>query len=262
MHTFFESGEARDFAGSVGAQLRFGFVSPGSLVTSPGREARLKSTGVNKEDSSTMMNDEIERESREDDAIRPEVSDICENLHSNDAVRLEVDGFGCLRVKFPAKFARSGSSLTRAEVEDALVPALKCNTLVETLDLSEVLRETPPSSFRSLVDGVVCSEHASLTRVLLCSNGLGNDHAVVLSHSLKRQYGSKLTELDLSCNKIGVEGARSLADGLRDNTTLQKLVLSGNAIASKGVGRSCPFCPLSTKLPMALLPRPPPQLPL
>lgn len=45
-----------------------------------------------------------------------------------------------------------------------------------------------------------------------------------------------LTELNLSCNRIGGYGAIRLANALTVNSTLQRLFLSGNAIGDRGAG--------------------------
>ena len=45
---------------------------------------------------------------------------------------------------------------------------------------------------------------------------------------------SNLRELYLGANQIGIEGAKSLAEGLRNNTTLEKLYLEGNSIGDEG----------------------------
>mmetsp|Transcript_11721 Transcript_11721/g.17962 ORF Transcript_11721/g.17962 Transcript_11721/m.17962 type:complete len:335 (+) Transcript_11721:90-1094(+) len=45
---------------------------------------------------------------------------------------------------------------------------------------------------------------------------------------------SNLKELYLGANQIGSEGAKSLAEGLRNNTSLDKLYLEGNSIGDEG----------------------------
>lgn len=46
--------------------------------------------------------------------------------------------------------------------------------------------------------------------------------------------GSNLKELYLGANQTGSEGAKSLAEGLRNNTSLEKLYLEGNSIGDEG----------------------------
>lgn len=69
---------------------------------------------------------------------------------------------------------------------------------------------------------------ACVTRVSFAGNCIGDDGARLVAGAMGR-----LAELDLSVNRIGVEGARAIADALRDNRRLRSLVLTGNP----GVGR-------------------------
>ena len=77
-----------------------------------------------------------------------------------------------------------------------------------------------------------------ILRLILSSNLLGDDGAIVVSKGLKNN--STLQELDLYNNGIGVAGARAIASVL-SSTTLKRIVLSRNSLKDEGasaIGKS------------------------
>ena len=66
----------------------------------------------------------------------------------------------------------------------------------------------------------------------LSDNDIGNDGAKAIADALKDIHS--LEKLDLSRNKIGDDGAKAIADALKDNHTLKSLFLFSNVISSSG----------------------------
>ena len=64
----------------------------------------------------------------------------------------------------------------------------------------------------------------------------GQDPAISASGSIfgRGRTSKKSVNLDISRNKIGDDGAREIAEGLRNNTHLRKLMLGDNGIGPHG----------------------------
>ena len=78
----------------------------------------------------------------------------------------------------------------------------------------------------------VLAVNSTLTNLDLSENSLGDEGATSLSQALK--VNSTLTNLDLRGNSIGAEGATSLAQALKVNSTLTTLDLGWNSIGAEG----------------------------
>ena len=52
---------------------------------------------------------------------------------------------------------------------------------------------------------------ASLTKILVGYNGLGDDGTAILCNALRESTVTKVEELDLSYNDIGPDGAKAIA---------------------------------------------------
>ena len=59
--------------------------------------------------------------------------------------------------------------------------------------------------------GVALMANASLTKVLVGTNSLGDEGATVLCDALRESTVTKVEELDLSWNGIGSNGAKAIA---------------------------------------------------
>jgi Leucine Rich repeat len=73
--------------------------------------------------------------------------------------------------------------------------------------------------------------NASVTGLFVPNNTLGNTGAAALADLLQDSSdggGTALERVDLSYNDIGATGVAALADGLRQNTSVAHLVLTGN----------------------------------
>ena len=136
-----------------------------------------------------------------------------------------------------------------------LILALKVNTSVSSLDLSEnsigaeganslsqALRENNFLTSLNLSKNSIGDEGANslsqaleendfLTSLDLSFNSISDKGAKSLFQALKVNYS--LTSLNLSDNSIGYEGAKSLSRVLRENTSLTSLNLSWNSISDK-----------------------------
>lgn len=88
----------------------------------------------------------------------------------------------------------------------------------------------------ALARGLAAGGAASRLRALdLCSTGLGDATAKALGLALVAQgHAGALRELLLRNNRIGPNGARHLAEGLRVASSLERLNLSCNRIEGKG----------------------------
>ena len=68
----------------------------------------------------------------------------------------------------------------------------------------------------------------------LCNNGLRSKECILLVDSLQRHF-PKLGTLNISQNKIGIEGAKHLANNIKNLKILTTLNLSGNEIGDLGI---------------------------
>ena len=87
-----------------------------------------------------------------------------------------------------------------------------------------------------LNDGVIevakgLSSNRSLRHIYLCANGVKASGAKAVADAITT---SELTTLYISCNRLGDEGVRYLAEGLKHNTSIERLGLASNRISSKG----------------------------
>ena len=65
---------------------------------------------------------------------------------------------------------------------------------------------------------------------------VNSSKAITLDEAIERlsRNDPTLTSLNLYSNRIGVDGARALADALKENRTLSSLNLDGNRIGDDG----------------------------
>ena len=82
---------------------------------------------------------------------------------------------------------------------------------------------------------IVFPELMSLVHLELQWNGLTQKSAIYLSDAMKHEYFSRIETLNLGWNRIGHEGAKSLASGLNHMTSLQNLCLDATAIGPSGL---------------------------
>jgi len=159
--------------------------------------------------------------------IRPEVEESCGRLESN--------GRNSLSGLF---LSNMDPSLTGAELR-RIERALKSNGQLRYLSLSGSLLQTdnnaPDATVRSFLDTVLT--HESVMRLDLGHCCLGDRYAAVIGEALPR--ASALKVLILDGNDFGVEGAKSIADGLSTNRTLDTLRLSDNLEIGRNGAEGC-----------------------
>ena len=80
----------------------------------------------------------------------------------------------------------------------------------------------------------LCAVRASLTKILVGGNGLGDEGTTILCDALRESTASKVEELDLSYNKIGPDGARAIAALCAVRPSLTKLDAEYNRLGEEG----------------------------
>ena len=79
----------------------------------------------------------------------------------------------------------------------------------------------------------------NLSEVYLSGNNIGDEGAVLFADALRTN--SYIVKVHLGRNCIGDEGARALAAAMTENSTVRELALYENQIGNAGV-RPCPIC--------------------
>jgi hypothetical protein len=110
----------------------------------------------------------------------------------------------------------------------ALADALKVNTTVAMLDLSET--SIGEEGAKALADTLKIN--TTLTALNLGWNEIGAEGVAALAEAL--QVNTTLTELNLCFTEIGPVGAAALADAMKINTTLTALNLFGSEVGAEG----------------------------
>ena len=124
---------------------------------------------------------------------------------------------------------------------DFFLESLSSNTVLTDLDLHLSFLRTKFS--RAKIDNreiallyQALSVNTTLTHLNLSNNKIGASGARSLSVALSG-YTTKLTHLNLSNNKIDASGAKSLSEALSVNTALTHLNLDGNLLRDHGAAR-------------------------
>ena len=81
----------------------------------------------------------------------------------------------------------------------------------------------------------LASVTASLTKILVCWNKLGDESTAILCDALRGSKVTKVQELDLSQNDIGPEGAKAVAAMAAVVGSLTRLDVSHNNMGDGGV---------------------------
>ena len=76
--------------------------------------------------------------------------------------------------------------------------------------------------------------NASLTKILVSRNKLGNEGAAVLCDALRESTVTKVQELDLSFNAIGPDGAKAVAAMAAVVGSLTRLNVKSNDLGDEG----------------------------
>ena len=92
--------------------------------------------------------------------------------------------------------------------------------------------------FNQLCDVEPIAAPLSLQTLYLNANGIGEHGAAALGRYLASPP-CRLRNLYLACNPIGDAGASQLADGLQNNTSLDKLMLQSIGMTAVGLDRIC-----------------------
>jgi hypothetical protein len=75
---------------------------------------------------------------------------------------------------------------------------------------------------------------ASVTKILVRSNKLGDEGTIILCDALRQSTVSKVHELDLSGNSIGPDGAKAIAALCADMASITSLSLGDNNLGAEG----------------------------
>ena len=164
------------------------------------------------------------------------------------SISIDVEGANsiaeAIRVNTSLSSLNLHSTFIGNEGANSLARALTVNTSLSSLDLSRnfggakepkspsrVQKESTALSFWDLELDVIPAEFAQASGVNtdlgLCTNFFPAPLAV-------RQIGSLTSFVNVHFNSIGAEGANSLAEALRVNTSLSSLNLHSNSIGDKG----------------------------
>jgi hypothetical protein len=129
-------------------------------------------------------------------------------------------------------------SQNKLDAEDAraLAPALmkttalkNCSLLKNSLDVESATMLAKIGTEKGIMlSGMTCNQ----TEADFTSQGLQPADAILIGSDLK--FMAVVTELSLSGNKIGDEGAKAIADALKVNAVLTKLWLDENNIGPEG----------------------------
>jgi hypothetical protein len=87
------------------------------------------------------------------------------------------------------------------------IKKLKGTEPVESLDLSH---KGLGVASAIVIASLIC-DNASVTKILVGMNALGDESVTILCDALRESTVSKVQELDLSLNSIGPEGAKAVA---------------------------------------------------
>ena len=85
----------------------------------------------------------------------------------------------------------------------------------------------------------LCSVTASVTKILVRRNKLGDQGATVLCDALRASKVTNVQELDLSYNGIGPEGAKAVAAMAAVVASVTKVLVSGNRLGDAGTTILC-----------------------
>jgi len=127
----------------------------------------------------------------------------------------------------------------------ALAEVLKINTTLETLNLYE--SRMYEHNTRYLAEALVENKKTSLNHLKLTNNAVGLIGAQALALALKSE-NTKLKILELDNADIRNEATELLADALKSNKILEKLVLSYNKISDVGAKALADALELNTTL--------------
>ncbi|XP_048051929.1 NACHT, LRR and PYD domains-containing protein 12-like isoform X2 [Megalobrama amblycephala] len=153
---------------------------------------------------------------------------LSENKIRDEGVMLLSDGLKDPHCKLE-NLMLWGCNIT-AEVCDALTSALRSNSHLRELDLSE--NKIGDEGLTLLSDGLK-DPHCKLENLWLSQCNITAEGCAALTSALRSN--SHLRELDLSGNKIGDEGLMLLSDGLKDpHCKLEKLTLNSCNITVEG----------------------------
>eukprot|EP00164_Ancoracysta_twista_P008762 GFYU01012750.1.p1 GENE.GFYU01012750.1~~GFYU01012750.1.p1 ORF type:complete len:785 (-),score=200.38 GFYU01012750.1:111-2465(-) len=138
---------------------------------------------------------------------------------------------GNLSSKAPSVTSTSNRSIVGEAFgyEHLLVPLTDPGAKIIQLDLSN--RDIKPDACIDLSDSL--RRNKSLLNLNLNRTGLGRDGVWNLSDVFKYNLCT-VTSLDLVGNNLGKDGARAIADFLKDNTTLKQINLSENNMGKEG----------------------------
>src|ERR1700729_2155198 len=80
--------------------------------------------------------------------------------------------------------------------------------------------------------GMLLKDNDTITNIYLSDNQIGDEGAKAIADALK--VNNNITDIDLAYNQIGTEGAKAIADALKVNHTITNVYLFGNQIGDEG----------------------------
>ena len=99
-------------------------------------------------------------------------------------------------------------------------------TKVQELDLSD--NDIGPDGAKAIA--ALCAVCASVTKILVGANKLGNEGATILCDALRESTVTKVQVLDLRMNDIGLDGAKAVAAMAGVVASVTSVNLSNNAL--------------------------------
>ena len=102
-----------------------------------------------------------------------------------------------------------GGNRLRDEGTIILCDALRESTVSKVEELSLYNNDIGPDGAKAIA--ALCTVCASLTKILVSGNGLGDEGAAILCNALRESKVTKVQELGLAGNDIGPEAAKAAA---------------------------------------------------
>ena len=110
------------------------------------------------------------------------------------------------------------------------IKKLKGTEPVESLDLS---RKNLHAASAIVIASLIC-DNASVTKILVGGNNLGDEGATILCDALRESTVTKVQKLDLRFNGIGPEGAKAVAAIAAVVASLTQLDVGMNSLGEQG----------------------------
>ena len=125
-----------------------------------------------------------------------------------------------------------GGNYLRDEGTIILCDAMRGSTVSKVQELGLNSNGIGPDGAKAVA--ALCAAMASLTKVLVGGNELGDEGTIILCDALRESTATKVQELDLSLNRIGPEGAKAVAAMAAVVASLTRLDIDYNSLGEEG----------------------------